>query len=90
MLIQALSIGGEFSSLYQNTFHHYRDFWLFDIQSHTWERIETSGRGKNAAPCGRSGHRMVIWKHYIVLCGGFVDPGIRSMFFHLFTVIHSS
>jgi hypothetical protein len=24
-------LGGEFSSLYQNTFHHYRDFWCFDI-----------------------------------------------------------
>lgn len=65
--------GGEFSSLYQNSFHHYRDFWCFDITTHIWDRIETKIR-----PSARSGHRMAIWKHYIVLFGGFYDPGIRT------------
>ncbi|KAI8972871.1 galactose oxidase [Trametes punicea] len=65
--------GGEFSSLYQNSFHHYRDFWCFDISTHTWERIETKIR-----PSARSGHRMAMWKHYIVLFGGFYDPGIKT------------
>ncbi|KAI0641395.1 hypothetical protein C8Q79DRAFT_307877 [Trametes meyenii] len=65
--------GGEFSSLYQNSFHHYRDFWCFDISTHTWERIETKVR-----PTARSGHRMAMWKHYIVLFGGFYDPGIKT------------
>ncbi|KAL4247565.1 Kelch domain-containing protein [Abortiporus biennis] len=65
--------GGEFSSLYQNTFHHYRDFWCFDITTHSWDRIETKIR-----PSARSGHRMAMWKHYIVLFGGFYDPGIRT------------
>ncbi|OSD05064.1 galactose oxidase [Trametes coccinea BRFM310] len=65
--------GGEFSSLYQNSFHHYRDFWCFDITTHTWERIETKVR-----PSARSGHRMAMWKHYIVLFGGFYDPGIKT------------
>jgi hypothetical protein len=44
--------GGEFSSLYQNTFHHYRDFWCFDITTRSWDRIETKVR-----PSARSGHR---------------------------------
>ncbi|THH30605.1 hypothetical protein EUX98_g3576 [Antrodiella citrinella] len=65
--------GGEFSSLYQNTFHHYRDFWCFDISTHMWDRIDTKVR-----PTARSGHRMAMWKHYIVLFGGFYDPGIRT------------
>lgn len=65
--------GGEFSSLYQNSFHHYRDFWCFDIATHSWDRIDTKVR-----PSARSGHRMAIWKHYIVLFGGFYDPGIRT------------
>ncbi|KAI0367424.1 galactose oxidase [Pilatotrama ljubarskyi] len=65
--------GGEFSSLYQNSFHHYRDFWCFDISTHTWERIDTKVR-----PTARSGHRMAMWKHYIVLFGGFYDPGIKT------------
>jgi hypothetical protein len=46
---------------------------VFDIQTHLWDRIETKVR-----PSGRSGHRMVIWKHYILLFGGFIDPGVRS------------
>ncbi|KAN0085624.1 hypothetical protein V8E55_006758 [Tylopilus felleus] len=67
--------GGEFSSLYQNSFHHYRDFWVFNIPTHTWERIETKVR-----PSARSGHRMAMWKHYIVLFGGFYDPGYRTRY----------
>ncbi|KAI5118743.1 hypothetical protein M0805_008143 [Coniferiporia weirii] len=67
--------GGEFSSLYQNSFHHYRDFWCFDVSTHTWDRIETKVR-----PSARSGCRMVMWKHYIFLFGGFYDPGIRTKY----------
>lgn len=46
--------GGEFSSLHQTTFHHYRDFWCFDIGTHSWDRIDTKIR-----PSARSGHRYV-------------------------------
>ncbi|KAG6864915.1 hypothetical protein C0991_006403 [Blastosporella zonata] len=67
--------GGEFSSLHQNTFHHYRDFWVFDIATHSWDRIDTKVR-----PSARSGHRMAIFKHYIVLFGGFYDPGITTRY----------
>ncbi|KAI9462684.1 galactose oxidase [Russula earlei] len=67
--------GGEFSSLYQNTFHHYRDFWCFDIATRSWDRIETKVR-----PSARSGHRMALWKHYILLFGGFYDPGITTRY----------
>ncbi|KAG1751993.1 hypothetical protein EDD22DRAFT_850622 [Suillus occidentalis] len=67
--------GGEFSSLHQNTFHHYRDFWCFDISTHSWDRLDTKIR-----PSVRSGHRMAMWKHYIVLFGGFYDPGHRTQY----------
>ncbi|KAI0257724.1 hypothetical protein BC834DRAFT_920813, partial [Gloeopeniophorella convolvens] len=67
--------GGEFSSLYQNTFHHYRDFWCFDIATRSWDRIDTKER-----PSARSGHRMALWKHYIVMFGGFYDPGIVTRY----------
>ncbi|KAF8555628.1 galactose oxidase [Imleria badia] len=67
--------GGEFSSLYQNSFHHYRDFWVFDIPTHSWERIDTKVR-----PSARSGHRMAMWKHFVVLFGGFYDPGYKTQY----------
>ncbi|KAK7038834.1 Kelch repeat-containing protein 3 [Paramarasmius palmivorus] len=67
--------GGEFSSLHQTTFHHYRDFWCFDIAGHDWERIDTK-----LMPSARSGHRMAAWKHFIVLFGGFYDPGITTKY----------
>ncbi|KAF9464136.1 hypothetical protein BDZ94DRAFT_1216912 [Collybia nuda] len=67
--------GGEFSSLHQNSFHHYRDFWCFDVSTHSWDRIDTKIR-----PSARSGHRMAVWKHYIVLFGGFFDPGITTRY----------
>ncbi|RXW12652.1 hypothetical protein EST38_g13202 [Candolleomyces aberdarensis] len=67
--------GGEFSSLHQTMFHHYGDFWCFDIQTHLWDRIETKIR-----PTPRSGHRMTMWKHFVVLFGGFYDPGITTRY----------
>ncbi|KAJ8586961.1 galactose oxidase [Rhizopogon salebrosus TDB-379] len=67
--------GGEFSSLFQNTFHHYRDFWCFDISTHSWDRLDTKIK-----PSARSGHRMAMWKYYIVLFGGFYDPGFRTQY----------
>ncbi|PPQ88882.1 hypothetical protein CVT25_009117 [Psilocybe cyanescens] len=67
--------GGEFSSLHQNSFHHYRDFWCFDISTHSWDRIDTKIR-----PTARSGHRMAVWKHLIILFGGFYDPGITTRY----------
>ncbi|KAK1926781.1 hypothetical protein DB88DRAFT_181067 [Papiliotrema laurentii] len=68
-----LIFGGEYASPTQTTFHHYKDLWLFSIKSHTWEKIET-----RKGPSGRSGHRMVAWKHYIILFGGFIDVGIKT------------
>ncbi|KAF8810792.1 galactose oxidase [Phlegmacium glaucopus] len=65
--------GGEFSSLHQNTFHHYRNFWCFDITTHSWDRMDTKIR-----PSARSGHRMAFWKHYRVLFGGFYNPGVTT------------
>ncbi|CUA77603.1 Kelch repeat-containing protein 3 [Saccharomyces cerevisiae S288c] [Rhizoctonia solani] len=73
---QLFLFGGEFSSLNQTTFHHYRDFWVFSIESKSWERIETK-----TSPSARSGHRMALWKHYILLFGGFNDPGIKTRYF---------
>lgn len=57
--------GGEFSSLYQNSFHHYRDFWCFDVATHSWDRIDTKIR-----PTARSGHRYVpLLLYFLVLIG---------------------
>ncbi|KAF8814972.1 hypothetical protein BYT27DRAFT_6932497 [Phlegmacium glaucopus] len=67
--------GGESSSLHQNTFHHYRDFWCFDITTHSWDRIDTKIR-----PSARSGHRIAFWKHYLVLFGGFYDPAVTTRY----------
>lgn len=68
--------GGEFSSPKQNTFHHYHDFWSFDIKAREWSRIETKGK----APPARSGHRMIGWKNYIVLYGGFQDTSLSTKY----------
>ncbi|CAE6457105.1 unnamed protein product [Rhizoctonia solani] len=81
---QLFLFGGEFSSLNQTTFHHYRDFWVFSIETKSWERIETKASDLLAhftSPSARSGHRMAMWKHYILLFGGFNDPGIKTKYF---------
>lgn len=72
---QLWCFGGEFASTKQTNFHHYRDLWVYSIAERTWEKVETKVR-----PSARSGHRMAMWKHFIVLFGGFVDTGARTTY----------
>lgn len=59
--------GGEYATLDQ--FYHYRDMWYLDIKTNIWTEIKPSGD----TPTARSGHRMVVWRNYIVLFGGFYE-----------------
>lgn len=67
---------GEFASPSENQFHHYRDFWMFDLKKNSWERLDDeklSFKGiasHQIGPSARSGHRMVLWKNFIILFGG--------------------
>lgn len=72
---QLWCFGGEFASAKQTSFHHYRDLWVYSIAERVWEKVETKVR-----PSGRSGHRMALWKHFLVLFGGFVDTGVRTSY----------
>ncbi|KAI5074551.1 hypothetical protein GOP47_0010512 [Adiantum capillus-veneris] len=60
--------GGEFTSPNQERFHHYKDLWRLDLVTNTWEQLLLKG-----CPSPRSGHRMVLYKHKIILFGGFYD-----------------
>ncbi|KAJ7535231.1 hypothetical protein O6H91_12G023500 [Diphasiastrum complanatum] len=60
--------GGEFTSPNQERFHHYKDLWRFDLSSNVWEPLQVKG-----GPSPRSGHRMVLHKHKLILFGGFYD-----------------
>ncbi|KAL6942486.1 hypothetical protein ACO0QE_003662 [Hanseniaspora vineae] len=71
----ALVHGGEFSSPKQNTFYHYSDTWLLDCSTKEWTKIDQ----KNG-PSARSGHRMTVWKNYILLHGGFRDLGTSTTY----------
>lgn len=60
--------GGEFTSPNQERFHHYKDFWLLDLKTNQWEQLNYKG-----SPSPRSGHRMILYKHKIIVFGGFYD-----------------
>jgi N-acetylneuraminic acid mutarotase len=68
--------GGEYSTTRQ--FYHYKDFWKFDIKTSTWSELKVTG----IPPSQRSGHRMIVWKSYIVLFGGFYDTFRDSYYFN--------
>lgn len=70
--------GGEFSSPKQGTFYHYNDFWKLEPKSREWTRVET--KGKASSPPARSGHRMVGYKQYIILFGGFQDTSATTKY----------
>ncbi len=58
---------GEYATADQ--FYHFRDLWCLDLKSHAWREIV----GVGEAPCGRSGHRMIVWRNYLILFGGFYE-----------------
>lgn len=60
--------GGEFSSPKQNQFHHYGDTWVLDAATREWTKVEA-----RTSPQPRSGHRMCVYKNYVLLFGGFRD-----------------
>ncbi|XP_031480330.1 uncharacterized protein LOC116250664 [Nymphaea colorata] len=61
-------LGGEFTSPNQERFHHYKDFWMLDLKTNQWEQLLLKG-----CPSARSGHRMVLYKHKLIIFGGFYD-----------------
>ncbi|CAH8632730.1 unnamed protein product [Heterobilharzia americana] len=67
--------GGEFASPSQTRFYHYSDLWCLNLRSRKWEQINAAG------PCARSGHRMLTWKTYLILFGGFSDSGSKTTYF---------
>ena len=68
--------GGEFVSPNESNFFHYKDFWMMDLKTNEWEKLEVRNR-----PSPRSGHRMTKWKHYLVLFGGFFDQVHDTKYF---------
>ncbi|KAE8991388.1 hypothetical protein PR002_g20864 [Phytophthora rubi] len=67
--------GGEFATADQ--FHHYRDLWRLDLKTNAWEELEVKG-----GPSPRSGHRMVAWRNYLVVFGGFYEAARETKWFN--------
>ncbi|TMW64566.1 hypothetical protein Poli38472_011446 [Pythium oligandrum] len=67
--------GGEFATADQ--FHHYRDFWRLDLKTNSWEALEDKG-----GPSPRSGHRMVVWRNYLVVFGGFYEAARETKWYN--------
>lgn len=68
--------GGEFATMDQ--FHHYRDFWALDLKTNRWRQLEAPG----TSPSPRSGHRMVVWRNYLVVFGGFYETYRETKWFN--------
>lgn len=69
--------GGEFVSPNETNFFHYKDFWKMNLaEGNTFERLDLKVK-----PSSRSGHRMVCWKEYLVLFGGFFDQIHKTTYY---------
>jgi hypothetical protein len=60
--------GGEMATA--EKYHHYKDLWRLDIKKNTWEECKPRG---GSPPAARSGHRTVVWRHYMITFGGFQE-----------------
>jgi len=60
--------GGEMATA--ENYHHYKDIWKFDIKTNLWTEIKPRNKG---GPTSRSGHRAIVWRHYMIIFGGFYE-----------------
>lgn len=67
--------GGEFSNPSLSQYRHYRDLWRLSLDDMSWERIDIRG-----GPSSRSGHRMCVVDHKLVVFGGFFDTGFENKY----------
>ncbi|GAX26582.1 hypothetical protein FisN_21Lh047 [Fistulifera solaris] len=62
--------GGEMATA--DEYHHYKDIWKYHIPSQQWTEIKPSSKF-GTQPTPRSGHSAVVWKHFMILFGGFYE-----------------
>lgn len=60
--------GGELATT--DHYHHYKDLWKYDITQQSWSELTAK---VGSVPSARSGHSAVVWKHYMVVFGGFYE-----------------
>ena len=60
--------GGELATA--ENYHHYKDIWKFDLAKNLWTEMKPNNKG---GPTSRSGHRSLVWRHYMVVYGGFYE-----------------
>jgi N-acetylneuraminic acid mutarotase len=60
--------GGELATADQ--YQHYKDIWKFDLGTLTWTELVSK---KKLGPSARSGHACVVWKHFMIVFGGFYE-----------------
>lgn len=47
-----------------------------DMKTNSWEKLEVKPK-----PTARSGHRMTLWKHFLVMFGGFYDNYVDTRYY---------
>jgi N-acetylneuraminic acid mutarotase len=67
--------GGEMATA--DAYHHYRDLWKFDFNALQWIEITA----KNP-PSARSGHACFVWKHFMILIGGFFEASRETKWYN--------
>ena len=78
----SLEDSGEYISMRQNIFNHYRNFQVFDIQMYSWNRVDMK-----VCPSVRWGHRMALWKVLSFRLEGFMTLGLPVCFHAFLTCI---
>lgn len=76
--------GGEFASPSQLQFIHFKDIWVYRLNTKSWEKINAPN-----GPSARSGHRMVASKKKLFVFGGFHDNNQTYKYFndlHVFSL----
>lgn len=70
-----LIFGGEFGTSKETKFLHFGDTWIFDFATYTYRAIKMESH-----PPSRSGHRMAVHEHLVVLFGGFFDTSGQAKY----------
>jgi hypothetical protein len=65
-------LAGELSAGGSNDYFHYKDLWKYDIRQRQWTELKSSSSA-GTTPSARSGHAAAVWKHFMIVFGGFYE-----------------
>lgn len=84
----ALYVFGGEQALGDHQYIHYRDLWKFHLKDLSWQEIKPNRTAGGTLPSSRSGRVCGVWKHFMIIFGGFHEGKDMQQWYNDVTVFN--